>query len=62
VTATSVPGERVVIGSGGEWGRHLPLIDDLLATGHLTSRPAALASSLGITYIEPSRNPVQRLL
>ncbi|HEY6105854.1 MAG TPA: hypothetical protein VIV59_07725, partial [Anaeromyxobacteraceae bacterium] len=30
VTATKVPGERVVVPGLGDWGRHLPTVDDLL--------------------------------
>ena len=32
VTATRVPGERVFVPEQGEWGRHMPLVEDLLSS------------------------------
>jgi poly-gamma-glutamate synthase PgsB/CapB len=49
VTATKVPGERVVVPALGDWGRHLPTPDDLLAWprgGRLS-----LFSAFGITRV-----------
>jgi len=49
VTATKVPGERVVAPALGDWGRYLPTVDDLLA------RPASgscdIYSAFGVTKV-----------
>jgi poly-gamma-glutamate synthase PgsB/CapB len=54
VSPTPVPGERLLVPALGEWGRHLPTVDDLL------NRPAGgralVFSSFGVTTIDyPSR-------
>lgn len=49
VTATKVPGERVVIPGLGDWGRHLPAVDDLL--GRPPSGEARIFSAFGATLI-----------
>ncbi|MBI2392473.1 MAG: hypothetical protein HYV09_23010 [Deltaproteobacteria bacterium] len=53
LTATQVPGERVMSERAGGWGRHLPLVDDLLSTGVLRKRTVALVASTGTTTIIP---------
>jgi poly-gamma-glutamate synthase PgsB/CapB len=59
VTATRVPGERVQVPALGDWGRHLPTVDDLLA------RPAGgvarVFHAFGVTRVEYPRTAVQRL-
>ena len=52
-TATQVPGERVTVDSEGSWCRHLPTVDDVLDLPMLGHRPITVASSLGLTIIEP---------
>jgi len=58
VTATVVPGERLHIASEGGWGRHLPLVDDVLGLPWLRLRrqsqaapepDVSLSSSHGVT-------------
>ena len=61
VTATRVPGERVLAENSGDWGRHLPLVDDLLASGVMRARPFDLSSSYGITRVEPAVSIWRRL-
>ncbi len=53
LTATRVPGERVIIERAGGWGRHLPLVDDLLSTGVLRGKSVALVASTGTTTLTP---------
>jgi len=48
VTSTGVPGERVHIDREGGWGRHLPLVDDLLGMPVLQPRPVQVFSSHGV--------------
>ncbi|HEY0136255.1 MAG TPA: hypothetical protein VGB85_19355, partial [Nannocystis sp.] len=48
VTSTGVPGERVHIDREGGWGRHLPLVDDLLGLPWLRPRPVQVVSSHGV--------------
>lgn len=54
VTATRVPGERVLATDTGDWGRHLPLVDDLLSCGVWRGRPFDLASGVGLTRVVPA--------
>jgi gamma-polyglutamate synthase len=61
LTATRVPGERVFIDRIGEWGRHLPLVDDLLSTGIVFPRKVALASARGVTTIVAPASITRRL-
>src|SRR5262249_508819 len=45
---------RVLVGTRGDWGRHLPLVDDLLSTTALvSSRPTVVFGPLGRTHIVP---------
>ena len=53
LTATRVPGERVLSERAGGWGRQLPLVDDLLSTGVLRGRVVTLVGSSGTTTITP---------
>jgi poly-gamma-glutamate synthase PgsB/CapB len=59
VTATRVPGERVLVPALGDWGRHLPTVDDLL------SRPpggvAFVFHAFGVTRIDFPRGTGQRM-
>ena len=61
VTATRVPGERVLAQDTGDWGRHLPLVDDLLSCGVLRRRSFVLASGHGITLVLPARSIWRRM-
>ena len=51
VTGTGVPGERVQCEREGGWGRHLPLVDDLLGMPLLRARPVQVVSSQGTCTI-----------
>lgn len=53
LTATSVPGERVLIGKRRDWGRHVPLVDDLLQSGLFSREPTHIIGSSGTTVITP---------
>jgi len=55
LTATRTPGERVLSERAGGWGRHLPLVDDLLSTGVLRRKTVSLVGSTGTTTLEPPR-------
>jgi poly-gamma-glutamate synthase PgsB/CapB len=61
VTATRVPGERVLSDVRGDWGRHVPLVDDLLASGILSSEPTKIVSPLGTTVISPPKSVFRRV-
>ena len=50
VTTTRVPGERVLVAGLGDWGRHLPTVDDLL--GRPTGGEAFVFSAFGVTRID----------
>jgi gamma-polyglutamate synthase len=56
LTVTNVPGERVLVSKRGDWGRHLPLVDDLLATPVFSAKPVVLYGPSGRTSIEPPRS------
>ncbi len=60
LTATNVPGERVLVGKRGDWGRHVPLVDDLLAMGVLRRRATRIVSPGGTTTLTPPRSLVRR--
>ena len=60
-TATSVPGERVLIDRRGDWGRHLPLVDDLLQSGVFGGAPTRIIGSSGTTIITPPPDFGKRL-
>ncbi len=60
LTATQVPGERVLVERSGGWGRHLPLVDDLLATGVFRPKPVAISSAFGITRLQPPASVADR--
>ncbi|HLL84341.1 MAG TPA: hypothetical protein VK420_16885 [Longimicrobium sp.] len=53
VTPTQVPGERVHVDQEGGWGRHLPLVDDLLDLPLFGDGPVHVASSHGLTRVSP---------
>ena len=53
LTATNVPGERVLVPKTGDWGRHVPLVDDLLASGVLRGGPTRVVGPAGTTLITP---------
>jgi poly-gamma-glutamate synthase PgsB/CapB len=53
LTATRVPGERVLGRRGDGWGRSVPLLDDLLSLSVLRPRAIAIAGPTGVTRIEP---------
>jgi poly-gamma-glutamate synthase PgsB/CapB len=58
VTATVVPGERVLVDSEGGWGRHLPTVDDLLS---VDDAPVRIYSGLGTTTLVGPSAPRRRL-
>ncbi|MDC0675663.1 hypothetical protein [Nannocystis radixulma] len=51
VVATEVPGERVHSEREGGWGRHLPLVDDILGLPVLRPRLVRVVSSQGTTEL-----------
>ncbi len=53
LTATSVPGERVLVAKRRDWGRQVPLVDDLLHTGLFAHLPTHIVGSTGTTVITP---------
>jgi poly-gamma-glutamate synthase PgsB/CapB len=62
LTATRVPGERVLIPGAGDWGRQVPLVDDLLATGVLFAKPAVIVGHSGTTFVQPGSTLLRRAL
>jgi poly-gamma-glutamate synthase PgsB/CapB len=54
VTSTQVPGERLLLPALGEWGRHLPRVEDLLAAPLLGRSVRRFASAAGITTLRTS--------
>jgi gamma-polyglutamate synthase len=62
VTATAVPGERVLVPEEGSWGRHLPTVDDLLDLPLASREPVRIFSSHGMTTILPPGSFVRRLM
>uniref|UniRef100_UPI001C639A5C hypothetical protein n=1 Tax=Enhygromyxa salina TaxID=215803 RepID=UPI001C639A5C len=65
VTATVVPGERLHLDAEGGWGRHLPLVDDLLGLrwlgGRRREQPVELGSSHGVTSLRLTGSFTRRL-
>jgi poly-gamma-glutamate synthase PgsB/CapB len=64
VTATVVPGERLHFDAEGGWGRHLPLVDDVLGLTWLrggVGRDVELGSSHGVTTMRLRGNVLRRL-
>jgi poly-gamma-glutamate synthase PgsB/CapB len=61
VTSTGVPGERVHVDREGGWGRHLPLVDDVLGLPLLRPRPVAVVSSHGVCELSWRRGLLGRL-
>ena len=55
LTATQVPGERVLVEAAGGWGRHLPLVEDFVSLRLWSKRAIRLVSALGTTTLEPPR-------
>jgi gamma-polyglutamate synthase len=53
LTATAVPGERVLVGQRGDWGRHLPLVDDLLSTVRVGGGITRIVGPQGTTTLTP---------
>lgn len=51
VTATVVPGERLRSTTEGGWGRHVPLVDDVISLPILRPRETSLYSSHGVTTL-----------
>jgi poly-gamma-glutamate synthase PgsB/CapB len=49
ITTTRVPGERVLVPTLGDWGRHLPTVDDLL--GRPPGGEAFVFSAFGVTRV-----------
>ncbi len=60
-TSTAVPGERVFVDAEGGWGRHVPLVDDVLDLPVLRSTPVSIYSSYGETRVRPAASLVRRL-
>jgi poly-gamma-glutamate synthase PgsB/CapB len=64
VTATVVPGERLHFDAEGGWGRHLPLVDDVLGLPWLRGgkgRDVDVGSSHGVTTMRLRGNVFRRL-
>jgi len=61
VTATAVPGERVLVPEEGGWGRHLPTVDDLLDLPIASREAVRLFSSHGMTTVHPPASFLRRL-
>lgn len=61
VTATTVPGERVVVDTEGSWGRHLPLVDDLLDLPLFGTKRVTICSSHGAVHLSPPSSFLARL-
>lgn len=64
VTATVVPGERLHFDAEGGWGRHLPLVDDVLGLTWLrggAGRDVELGSSHGVTTMRLRGRLLRRL-
>jgi poly-gamma-glutamate synthase PgsB/CapB len=62
LVATNVPGERVLLAKTGDWGRHLPLVDDLLSTVLWGDGSTRVLGPAGATIITPPAAGVARLL
>ena len=62
ITATRVPGERVLIPTIGGWGRPLPMMDDVNSVLTLFAKPVLIVSSTGITTVTPPADPVSRVV
>lgn len=61
VTGTGVPGERTQVEREGGWGRHLPLVDDLIGLPLWRPRPVQVVSSHGVCTILWRRGLAGRL-
>jgi len=61
VTGTGIPGERTQVEREGGWGRHLPLVDDLIGLPVLESRSVQVVSSLGVCTISWRRGLAGRI-
>lgn len=61
VTATTVPGERVVVDREGTWGRHLPLVDDMLHLPLFSDEPVDVVSSHATVRIHQPKGIKPRL-
>ncbi len=53
ITSTRIPGQRAFAAEAGGWGKHLPLVDDLLSLGVVRHAPLSIASSYGLTRVTP---------
>jgi poly-gamma-glutamate synthase PgsB/CapB len=60
-TATTVPGERVLVPRTGGWGRYLPRVGDIVDACSLRGRPVAIADARGIVTIHAPSGALQRL-
>ncbi len=61
VTGTGIPGERTQVEREGGWGRHLPLVDDLIGLPLWQPRTVQVVSSLGVCTITWRRNLAGRI-
>ncbi len=61
-TATAVPGERVLCDGEGAWGRHLPLVDDLLSLPLRGERAVRIFSSHGVTTVRAPASVARHLV
>jgi poly-gamma-glutamate synthase PgsB/CapB len=62
ITATRVPGERVLIPTIGGWGRPLPMMDDVNSVLTPFAKPVLIVSSTGITTLTPPADPMSRIV
>ncbi len=62
ITATRVPGERVLIPTIGGWGRPLPMMDDVNSVLAPFAKPVLIVSSTGITTVTPPSDPASRVM
>jgi poly-gamma-glutamate synthase PgsB/CapB len=62
VTATRVPGQRVLAEGRAEWGRELPRVEDLIAQPVLSASTTRIASGSGIAHIVPPATLTRRII
>jgi poly-gamma-glutamate synthase PgsB/CapB len=61
LTATRVPGERVLGARGDGWGRSVPLVDDFLSLSLLRPRTVTIAGPTGVTRMQPPARLSERV-
>jgi len=61
ITPTVVPGERLHVERESGWGRHLPLVDDIVALPLLRRADVHIYSSHGVTTLTPSSSLLVRI-